>query len=1169
MLTIIPGRFSFMRDTTLVALFLLICSGVGYAQRGDFGGGGFGGGGNQPQNREDEKTTTEILTLGVESLAAGDEEEAIQYFQDYLIAAVGTDMDRAVSINQDVRYKLAILLIRAERKEEAANYLEEYVNTRFATHMRKAYLMLVGCYSQTEQYEKCIEAVLNALEYNENPVIEAGPDFTSLDDEEGVFAEDDEMEDPDAPYTRAEIIALHYAMAEAHFELSQFEECIAPYTYVVDNETDQLRKGRSIMKMINALLAENAIDRIIAWVPELYRTPARYDIQVNLALMDVAEELFAQQEFDSALPLYRMIVPKDELVAYQEIRLQEMRLEAGLPPNLGEELTPEEQILFGGTDDEGSILDRMDQTADAEEEFVIPDEIQELEELLNTLKFGVAPYENYVNLQMAELYKSVNRYWEAVRFYDTVYAATTGSEEIENAEIGDRAMYESVEVLTSLLGAGPAAEARALEYLDSHKSGLYPRLIAYLLTFYYQTNEEWRAILDLRPYVESLDMSNAEFVQYDSQLGFMQGIAELMLANYSNAVERLDYVVQTFPGTSQEPNSLFWCGFSFLCLDDHQSAYECFDRYTRDFPGGRLLDEAYYQGGIALFGQDKLEEAKKRFTYVIETYGTNSTVYSDARNMRADILGSEGELDDAVADYRAAFEAAQRVAQATYATFGMCDIFKVDVTVYTPRDIETAVQLYLAEWADQGADIAKAMLWLGRVSIQQEDYLGAVERYYEVIIDYGGQLQQDGVDQIIPELVKIAAIYLSDEEREDLKTRLQSQMNSTDNPTLQLRLRVTLAQFNNTEDELGKQLLTELEDLDTAPPPVLESICLASLELEDYSRSEEILNIFKENFEDSGYIRSAYKLRAYAQFSEGDLAGAMETIAATQEDFGTATEVAWAQLLKAKILLAQSRVFKSDAPVPQDELQAESESQLLAAQNELQSVNEQLADVDTDEATRERLQASLGEIGLRIDKLQQAVQGSLGSEELRTLLALGKLDEAREENKNVVGVPEWRGSPYAEATYQLGQIEEEAGELLMAHSYYQRVYFQYRGVANGRWGARGYLAAASTLDRLANDTSLSSAERARYRAARISTLKAFLFDKYANNEYTTDLVEEAKGLLGSGAVEDIMAVIEAGTETNIVVNVEADMGGASPASGDSGINSDESGDRPENAGGEA
>lgn len=1117
MLTNHKGRFSVFR-TILIAIFLLQGVSTTSLAQGDL-------------------TPSELLKEAMQLMQSQQYDEAIDYMLDY-ISLVGTSKSERVQvIAQDVRFKVASLLVIKERKDEAAEVLETYIANPFAKHMRQAHKMLVACYleSESKKYEECIQAVKNALEYDKNPTKTARITI----DVDDPFA-DDELTavEPDEPYSSEEIEMLYFAWGDSHFKLEQMEECIEPYTYVIDNTSNLQRKGYCIMQVINALTELEGFDRIIAWVPQLYMTTARYDIRVNIALLGVASALYDAGEYDSALPLYRMILPRDELIAYQEKQVRKMRIDAGLPPELGEAMTAEEALLFGEEDSTRTAIENpdMETIVEAQDDMEMqkPKELKELEGLLDTLK-GMSPYQDHVNFQMAQLYKKVERYWEAVEFFETVFEADPTS------LIGERSIYEAVAIVMDMLGDREAAEKRAFAYLDEYREGQYPRLVTYVLVRYYQSQRDWKSIKAVYPYIkEFIPDDNPDIIKFDTEMYFMQGVSDLMLQSYSNAVQGFQYVIETYPGTTTEGNSLFWCGFSYLCLDEYENAFNSFERYARDFPDGDLLDEAYFQGGISLFGLDRLSEAKDRFAYVIDTFGPASSVYPDSCSRRGDILGAEGGdlLDVAVEDYRNAFDAATKVTQATYATFQMCEIFKADDAHYGAEPVIQAVNLYLAKWGDvEGADLAKALFWLGRTKIQQQRYEEAADSYLEAVIDYGGTLRQDGVDLMIPELVKIAQVFLTEEQREAILTRMRLAMESTDNETLRLRLRVALAQFDDSVLELGKQLIQELPDLEHASPPVLAAICEASFAMKDYSRSEELLRTFKYNFEDSQYMRSAYKLRASGQYARGDYEGTMLTIADAQAEYGTDRDAAWAQLMKADILRLESLMFKSDEPLSQDLLALESTAQLEIAQGQLETVNANLVKAQEDQLDKEveRILAEQLALNDRISDLELAVQGSSSENEVRALLAQCKIDAAREENKNVFGVPDWRGEPEAQAIFQLGQVEEANGNPRLAHGYYQRAYFQYKGHAKGYWAAEGYLASARCLKQLSEDTSLSATERKDMDEAVRNTYRAMLFDKYVNQLPQAEIAREA---LSESEVSEIVAFIDSGVQTNIVIEIE-------------------------------
>ncbi|MDF7797906.1 tetratricopeptide repeat protein [Pontiellaceae bacterium B1224] len=1026
MLTKKAGRFSKIRQSILVAAFLFGSASLVAAQ--------------------DELTAGEMLKAAMQSMEAKRYDDAINWMYQYIGEVEESVAPRVMAIAQDIRFKLASLLLEEDRMDEAAAVLQDYIDTPLAEKPRQAMKMLATCYYDTEAYEECASTVTNALYYDEHPVLIAESYVADEDSDnyEKVKAE------PEPSFTQIELNTLYMTLAESYYNLKQWEDCIAPYSYVIEHTDVEQRKGYAIMQVINALIEIPSFDRIMEWVPQLYRTSARYDIRVNLALMNAAAALYDAGEYDSALPLYRMILPRDVLVAYQEERVREMRIAAGLPPDEGAEMTADELLLFGGDEPVEGADVAADAAVEAEKK---PKELRELEALIEALK-NLPPYELDIQYRMAELYNTVERYWEALKYYDSVYTADPAS------ELGERCIYELVDMLLESLDEIGVAETRSYEHMAKFKEGMTPRQLAYMLTGYYQQNEIMPRIKTLKPYIDEFVRTNDSIVvRYDSELYFMQAVSDLVLQDYEASEQSFKYVLDEFPGSHQEANSLYWYSMSQLFLQKYAEAYPNFQRYVTEFPQEQYVDECYFQGGICLFGQELYDDAEERFTFVIENF-PDSSVYPEARSMRGDIYGSKAMLDEAIIDYDEAFAAAQNINQATYATFQMAEVYEAEQKY---DDIIRVVDRYKDTWKEQ-ADIAKAIYWIGKSQIQQKHFDEAVTAYLDAIVAYGGDLRQDGVDQMITELVKISAVYLNDLQRETLVTELQNAEAVADSETLELRLRVLLAKLQETELELGKELLASLETLDNASPPVLATICDASFEMEDYSRSEELLRIFINKFEDSHFMRAAYKLRGYGQFEEKDYEGALATINDAQALYGTEFDVAWAQLLKAEVLLAE-----------------------------------------------------------------------------------GQIDEARDANMSVLTVTSWRGVPVAQATYQLGEVEEAAGNLEKAFAFYQRTYFQYKGHARGYWAAESYLASAEVLKKMGgreNDVR--------------NTYRAMLFDPYVN---TLPQAEVAREYLGKPEVADIEAYIETGGKTNFVITVEAPLTVGSKVSSeetsDSGMPSEE------------
>jgi TolA-binding protein len=82
----------------------------------------------------------------------------------------------------------------------------------------------------------------------------------------------------------------------------------------------------------------------------------------------------------------------------------------------------------------------------------------------------------------------------------------------------------------------------------------------------------------------------------------------------------------------------------------------------------------------------------------------------------------------------------------------------------------------------------------------------------------------------------------------------------------------------------------------------------------------------------------------------------------------------------------------------------------------------------------------------------------------KTLLALGKLDQAQKGFEQVASMREWRGEATAFSVYSLGQIAAKRGKWEEANAYFQRVYVGYQKFLP--WVARAYIGSGESFEKL-------------------------------------------------------------------------------------------------------
>jgi len=997
-----------------------------------------------------------LLYEASKSLAGGNYVAAVPYLEHYMERMEPIEEDRVVALKQSVRLKMGKIYAHMEDPFTASDYLKQYTQTLPCYRPREAWKLLALTLFESGQFKSCVDAAGKALthplpkglptqakttDYNDLSKNEMAG-FTArqmkrIEEEAGEDGEtlskaiSEDVPDAEPDYTVEELVFLNMTLAEAHSKLENWEASIEPYKFVVENAVNEDRKGFAIMQLVNSLVAMKQFDEAKDFIVKLYETNARYDIRVNMALISAASVLLEEEKYDSALMLYRMILPRSDLVAYQVKKMNELRRDAGLPRveiKVSTNDMGRVETLFGNkSSDLGGITSEF-----ATELPPKPMELITLEESVGVL-LGLPPYEDDVLYRIGLLFARAGRPWEAVTALDTIAGLDPDSAK------GQDAFAESLMVFVDPLEKYELVEKRGMRFLSAYLTGRGPRRVAHILTGSYQKQERWKDIKKLLPMIEQFAPSTDPVaIQYDCELYYMQAVADVVLLNFQSAQTGFERVLTDYPDSHQKENATYWHAMTQLFLKNHQEAIDEFDSYAVTWPNGSWLPSAAFHSGICLFGLEKYDEAEASFTHVIETW-PDDAVYSDACSMRADLLASKGLLDEAQRDYEEAIASADVPRQATYAVFQMAGMFELEARY---EEILKVVNAYLNRYGEE-ADVAKATYWVGKTKLAQGLTGEAVEVYRKTIVKYGGNIQQDGVDLIITELLKISKRLLDDDEREALKESLRASLLASDNLTLQLRLRVLLASIDGAAIELGKQLILELDDLEQAPPPVLAVICDASFEQEDFSRAAEILSIFQTRYEESEFMRTALKLRGYGLFEAGEYDVAMKVIEETQALYGTEPAAAWAQVMKGRIELKQS-----------------------------------------------------------------------------------DFDAARKTFSEVISVREWRGEPYAESTYYLGVVEEDAGDPRQAFGWYQRVYLLYKGYAQGYWAAEGYLASARCLQKLGLEND------------RRNTFRAMLFDKYVNR---LPQAEDARTVLGAEEVLEISQMIADGLQTNLTVSIDAEV----------------------------
>lgn len=210
------------------------------------------------------------------------------------------------------------------------------------------------------------------------------------------------------------------------------------------------------------------------------------------------------------------------------------------------------------------------------------------------------------------------------------------------------------------------------------------------------------------------------------------------------------------------------------------------------------------------------------------------------------------------------------------------------------------------------ADFAQSIYWIGKAQIELGNPQEAVDAYLEAVLQFGGELDQEGVASILFDLADLMRTHLDAESRERTIQEVRDARAAAQEPALQIRLDVLMAELDGRQIELGRELLERYPDFDPVPPAGLELMCAVLLEDRDYSRSEEFFSHFSRHYDGSLFMKNAYRLRAEDLFKQQRYDEAYELATSTIGRYGADPEIAWAQLMKGNIELSQGRYDEAE-----------------------------------------------------------------------------------------------------------------------------------------------------------------------------------------------------------------------------------------------------------------
>ncbi|GHB99259.1 hypothetical protein GCM10007047_14320 [Cerasicoccus arenae] len=788
------------------------------------------------------------------------------------------------------------------------------------------------------------------------------------------------------------------------------------FTVFLKETRNPEHKAMAAAALLEGNIKEGHFDVALEYLRFLVgESEARYNLQLNVALIDAGDRLAKEKRYTEAMLMYRMVLTVEEITKWQKERLTDLE---GQLNRL--------RITVKDKDNERAI--ELETKI-----FNTKAQIKGLEDLKS--------YTSELQVRIARNYLMTNRDWESFYAYMNL---------IE--EYPDNANVESY-IYAAFTGATKINKPDAVislgeQYLDNSKYVQYRDDVIVKLLEYYKNRGEYYDFFELaKSFVEQSPNTD-----YAKSVIFLMGDTYTKLSQFDDMIRQFEAWDKKYPTSPMTPGLYYWIGLAKILKSEYGEAWDNYNKILLDYPSSTYAEDSLYRRGICYMGIEDFDGAKRDFNAYIRQYPENS--------QRGEVEFFLGEVDSATGNVESALNHYNKVEEYTDSIqFIQNAYFRMGALLETNRDYEKMAQVYgtfIDKYADRG-ELTGAIFHLGRAYELNDQPQLMLKEYLAAISEFGDDPYTYGLDDI---LKAYPEGYYLNKERIAQNLALLQKLNTDasyrkliaddrqavftflgQNPLIEEPIKRALYDQNFREGLVKNQesiqpWLTKYQELSTVFPSETPE--------DSFSR------LYKQARED-GEETLALRLK-YSLAQQGVKVDPGRVF--TEDDFFYASPVSlvWVgkQIEQYDTTAARSafEMVVEDHPSSDQVFNA-----LVALGNlEMEAGNNQQALEYFERAERE---FPMHEDGVDAVLRQGDVKRKMGDNA-----------SAREKYRQVSTTRDWRGPAHAEALYKTGQSYAEEGDLKHALASYERVYIGYSAYTD--WASKAYLESGRTLQAMGN-----------------------------------------------------------------------------------------------------
>lgn len=655
----------------------------------------------------------------------------------------------------------------------------------------------------------------------------------------------------------------HLLLGEAYFQLELWEEAMPHLGWLYRNAADSETRFAAAGSLAVCMVRLSRFADLYRVMPHLYRTDAKYDVSLNLTLLEEGDTFLRDDRPDLALLMYRSVVPYSELMS--RIRRRELRTEKRIE---------DMRDVKAGM---GDVTARIRQLGRRLEE--IREEKEELE--------AYPDYDMELRIRLGDVYYALERWEEAIQLYLSIHGLRP------EHELAERAMF------SGYMTAFQAEEnLRAWElaqlYMENFPGGEFWDDVTLHAAGLLVSMERWFECVEV---VDEALETRPEHVAADNML-YMKGYAQFQQSAIRGSIQTFERMLREFPRSPFLVNAEYWRSLGRLFLQEYEEARSGFQTIVDRGGGGPLREDAFYRLGVSEYGLGDFAASKQTLEAFLEEF-PDSILASEALAMIGDIMASGGNLDEAIALYQRAVDQSVNMVQADYAIFQKARTYELEGKWEAIVDLFDA---YNQRFSAEEANFTEATYWKGNALKQLGRRREALDLFYDAIVNHGDRTEAFGIDFIIRDLIEeINNLRGAEGLALDLRERLNDEMDRAmeeDETTLLLRLETL--QYATTDNDAVKAALKDRllreRNIEPAAPVTLSLMGRMAVESGNPELARKVYEHFLGAYPESDLILGALVGLSENRIEEERYGEALDLLQSITDRFPTLPRAAEAHM---------------------------------------------------------------------------------------------------------------------------------------------------------------------------------------------------------------------------------------------------------------------------------